>query len=1148
MEALIKELEQNILKRYNIPNHFIINHKELAFLTNVCNTTITLYNYNSKKLDMSKYPECANVMKEHSLISGINLINEKQYLQERINDLLKLQKPLENVIYVYRYIDSGIIGRKVIDKKYIKSRLEPINTCYENIKLFKYYEPGKPPEEYVYEALGFTKYLLSPPPFKNTTSKDIDPKDQINEEQLQDDINTLICLRLNPGTKIIYNKEDDCVYIYNHNFVLYDLVISNYRNRSIPIYVGSISNVDIHPTKELPEFSLTGKDDGSIYNDRSLYIKTSKKPFTIRDFYNQIKDYPTARLFIESVKPPQDKDEIKSKNNASRLGFNFERLWDIIIRLGLCDKFPRNEWDVMEGNVSEYQTPFKDFKKYFDTLTISGNSGGKSDITLKRKDAEEWIFVSCKYYLDDDKKSVDDYDVEKIRSMKMTKFKNLDTKYKIWLFINNKQKLHKKLYGASISNTDIKEEFYNESQELDKYKIPYNILDIDDLEEYYTILRNKILDNTDKPLYENNSVKKPLVPLFHQSMLIEKTIDLIGKGYKEFLWGWKPRSGKTFGAAGLVDKLSRATNKYNTFNVLVITPVPNETKGQFEEVFKDYSDFEHYEDRIHNIKSRNEFKSNKIDINKNNIFIFSKQLLQEKDILEHFTILNINFDIIIFDENHYGGTTNISKNIVDKCSKIDSIKLFLTGTFNKTIQGWNIPEEARLVWYLNDEKACKDRNLELLKQTHGEYYINFILQRDYGNNVEFAFSSYDSMPDLCLITNMFDNNVYETIIKDIKDTPYGFNINTLFTLYDGEFKYKKEVQDFLSYISGSNKIQQFKSGDKSIFSRIKNISLKKGTRTDLTNENFTSQLWFLPFGHNLKIDDLSQALKKLMLLDKILRNYEILILNSNQKIKDVKKTIAYNESQAKKSGKDGLIILAGAMCVLGISLKLVDIVVLLTHFSSSDQIVQMIYRALTDDVHPQDKTRSSGSLKPKKLGYVVEMDSNRVLEIVDYIFTTNSKVNKNIHDKIKYVAETEIISIDPDMFDNKTNKNALINKLLDMWEKNPENQISYFKRQLQKMMIFDKLSSNHKDIIKKVFGNVNQQNKKEKQSVAVDPDNQQEFPDGKIHADKDEAEAEGGVEKDQVVEKDKQIDFNKLLEDCVEYIIPFIAILTYKTP
>ena len=46
---------------------------------------------------------------------------------------------------------------------------------------------------------------------------------------------------------------------------------------------------------------------------------------------------------------------------------------------------------------------------------------------------------------------------------------------------------------------------------------------------------------------------------------------------------------------------------------------------------------------------------------------------------------------IVFDENHFSGTTDLSKAILSSYSTDKTIKIYLTATYSKPLQEWNIP-------------------------------------------------------------------------------------------------------------------------------------------------------------------------------------------------------------------------------------------------------------------------------------------------------------------------------------------------------------------------------------------------------------------------------------------------------------------------
>jgi hypothetical protein len=87
---------------------------------------------------------------------------------------------------------------------------------------------------------------------------------------------------------------------------------------------------------------------------------------------------------------------------------------------------------------------------------------------------------------------------------------------------------------------------------------------------------------------------------------------------------------------------------------------------------------------------------------------------------------------------------------------------------------------------------------------------------------------------------------------------------------------------------------------------------------------------------------------------------------------DLKKIIIDVEREALKQGK-GLVILSGDVAKMGISLPCVDVVFLMTNNPEADDIIQKMYRALTDN-------------PPfKKDGFIVDLDVKRVIKAMfDY--------------------------------------------------------------------------------------------------------------------------------------------------------------------
>lgn len=308
----------------------------------------------------------------------------------------------------------------------------------------------------------------------------------------------------------------------------------------------------------------------------------------------------------------------------------------------------------------------KSIKNYLECNKVSsGNSGGASDISLYDKENEKFIFISSKYPKEKDdvkkQKSVDYYDIQNIISV-IDDNKEIYKNYDIYLLVPNKVNVIKKVKGANES-----------SKYITKYMKSTNILDKSNLQKYFEIFKEEItkygINDYDKIFL---SGKENLQLRFHQDLITEKTIKLINEGNKSFLWGCKCRSGKTYMTGGIIVKL---INERPKVNVLIITPAPTETAPQFtDDLFNKFDEFSQF--KIHHIKNSKYIPTEFSDMN---IIIASKQLLQKYingDTIQSIKCLKL--DCIVFDENHFTGTTDLSKQIITSyCSK-NTVKLYLT--------------------------------------------------------------------------------------------------------------------------------------------------------------------------------------------------------------------------------------------------------------------------------------------------------------------------------------------------------------------------------------------------------------------------------------------------------------------------------------
>ena len=825
------------------------------------------------------------------------------------------------------------------------------------------------------------------------------------------------------------------------------------------------------------------------------------------ELIERIKQVSTCLEILQSINGKTTGETQSKRGNV------FEKCWDLIIKLGLYSSLSNDNYDHYEGNINTCKLKKVDnLETYLQkTSVFSKGKGGSSDITLQHKTSGKWVFMSSKFYLDDSKKFIDDYDVEKIISVTKQhshKYKECD----IYILVNNKQKVLDKIKSSQSTNDYITENIHH-------------ILDLGDLEICFQKLKSAIQFI---PIQEYNSnfcnEKIPLEPRFHQDLFTHTAIIQIDEGKKELLLGAKARSGKTYCVGGLFIKYNK---KYNMLNGLIITPAPTETLSQFtDDLFHKFRDFNGI--NIVEIKKGSVFQC--MVLAEKNIIIVSKQLLDDYVFDKKIeAIQKLNLDFIVFDENHFHGTTQMSKNIIQSYSTPKTIKLYLTATYAKPLQEWNIPLECQFYWDIEDEQLCKKRDIQGLVEKHGKDVLLFLTEE----NKEQVLSVYDKMPDLHIITNMMDPDRYQIIKEKIKDSSYGFS-NT--TLLCGNFP--NEVDAVLRYITGSNKEQDYPKQDFSIFGNIKRISIENNSRTKLNNGDFTTQLWFLPFGVNMTINKVSEHLKDRMMRNSILQKYEIKIVNSKKDyiLKDVKEEIKNWELKAKDEGKDGLILLAGNQLTLGITLPFVDIVFLMNDIISSDKIIQMMYRCMTESINNSDNDKINSGMK--KMGFVVDLNISRVLNtLLDYNI---HKKDLNIEQKISYLVENNLINIDSHLFQGRENKSKLIEKLLQIWKANPINNLKILLKRIEDDII--EMDATDQKIMNQWFTSSNG-DQKVSIKVKFDEESEEALPTGKEIKKKDVRDNEPEKK-----ENEDDIDVNiSLTKDVLPFIIPLICILTINT-
>jgi hypothetical protein len=313
-------------------------------------------------------------------------------------------------------------------------------------------------------------------------------------------------------------------------------------------------------------------------------------------------------------------------------------------------------------------------------------------------------------------------------------------------------------------------------------------------------------------------------------------------------------------------------------------------------------------------------------------------------------------------------------------------------------------------------------------------------------------AQYQKFPEIQFLSTAFSEEFEENMIQqNVIDPKSGFKMGSL--LHVGKecmtipfnkryecFSSPATVGLFLNFMGPANKqleklpngskVVLLKSPDEHITDRIGRTSQRRGDRLKNLEKEFKphSQLWFLPQASGNGTNDKPLLSMMTCLASMILqhpwfyKNFCVVCVSSgfgsNNKDEayedgkgfvrftnggnDTKKTVIDAEIAAREQGR-GLIIIAGRMLTLGVSLPCVNVVALLDDSSSSDLTYQKMFRALTE---------SEG----KTIGYVVDVNPIRTLKtLYDYTTIEQDESNSNkAHEPVTITTLTNLYLFDED--------------------------------------------------------------------------------------------------------------------------------------
>jgi site-specific DNA-methyltransferase (adenine-specific) len=466
-------------------------------------------------------------------------------------------------------------------------------------------------------------------------------------------------------------------------------------------------------------------------------------------------------------------------------------------------------------------------------------------------------------------------------------------------------------------------------------------------------LIESILDNSD--LHKSEIKLKP-----HQIEANSKINECFNSDDKRCLLAHKPRSGKTFTTIYNIKE-----NNYKNVAILTSYPILN---FQWEEVILGFKGFSNTE-----IIIGSGLDKIKLNPDKNSIVLLSLQDVKGGEEVfekEKFDLIkDIEFDLLVIDEIHYGVETEKTQDFLNKIKYKRMLGLsatptrnLLCGRFSKDqIHNYTLVEESKLKKQYPDLYPYAD--------------INF------------------------LIWNLSNNEKSE--LKYFSDEEQ-FKFDKFFRIENNEFYYKSDI------------IYLFKKliGDRDICKRD-----KLGTTYPFKNNGefsvVKSILLFVP------TIDVQYKLKELLSELESYDDFNIHITNSGEySSKNLMKKI----KRDFKSGDKRSLIIAVDQLTTGITLDDCDMVVLMNDWRSIDKYVQASFRC---------QSPREGKENCWVLDFNAARSFELMWEYQNIISKNNGKsLTENISEWVECVnifnrVEGEMIRVDFDGFNNEYNKAVL---------------------------------------------------------------------------------------------------------------------------
>lgn len=481
----------------------------------------------------------------------------------------------------------------------------------------------------------------------------------------------------------------------------------------------------------------------------SVIEKIKNNTYTDKELLALLEDNRVDNAIdIASLYNKNKKDKILEAITQSERGKIFEAMFSLCIQFGVSP-FGK-DITFYRGNVNRNEFfEINDIRDILNSFVNSGNSGGYSDITFSK---DGCIYLSSsKYYLNDSKKSLNDYEIHKLHAISNN---NRDKNFKYLLFLKDKKAFFNTWESANDST---------KQPELNWFNPIESCFDLNDLQNWYESFRDLLnLYNFD---YEKInylwfvSKRQVLKPMYHQKLAFDKINTHLQNGGNSYLLAHKPRAGKTVTTAYYCLKKSPK-------NILLLSNLPC-LNTQWKDTFEMFLGLEKY-----NIIDVSNTKPREIELEDYNFVLVSLQDIKDYEKAKFNNIRNITWDLLIIDEVHLGKETIKTDDILQKINF--NFLLGLSATPTKNLIRGTFTRDNTHYWGIVEEKEMKDK--EISEKINGVYThypnMNFYMYSDFHKD----FTHYE-----------FDEQ---------------FTFTKFFEVENDKFKYEADIKRFIKWLRG----------------------------------------------------------------------------------------------------------------------------------------------------------------------------------------------------------------------------------------------------------------------------------------------------------------------------------------------------------